>query len=88
MPSPRFALLLAQKLDPEFHALIASCLLVHEGRNYLFGSRVEHLGNFVEFHIIEDGKPDWPVQIPVGYVLAIADMSKPQAGPGFLSDIR
>lgn len=83
-----FAILLAPHLDSEFLALIASCLRVHEGRNYLYGSQVDHLGNFVQFHIIEDGKPDWPVQIPVGYVVAIADMSKPHAGPGFLSDIR
>jgi len=88
MATTVFALLLAPDLDAEFLALISSCLRVHEERNYLYGSRVEHLGNFVEFHIIEDGKADWPVQIPVRFVVAIADMSRPQAGPGFLSGIQ
>lgn len=85
MSSTRFALLLHPNAPQEFLSLVSSCLRIHNEERYLYGSKVEHIGGFVEFHIIEKDRPDWPVQIPVGYIVAIADMSKHQAVPGFLS---
>lgn len=80
------ALILWEPVRPELLALLDGYIHTSHNLSYLLCSNVEPLGAFVLAHAVKDkDTPSWPVQIPVGCVAAIADMSKPKAGPGFLS---
>ncbi len=82
-----FAVVLQKVLPPELVSLMDGYLHNEGGLLYLHCSSIEHFGNFVFVSVVkgnEDLAP-WPVQIPVCFVIAIADMSVPHAGPGFLS---
>jgi hypothetical protein len=86
MPNLDFAVVLRQDLPEEFISLMDGYINNEGGLLYLHCRSIEHLGPFIMISAVKDSSsPQWPIQIPVGYVIAIADMSVPHAGPGFLS---
>ncbi len=87
MTRHRFALVLHPSVPQEFLALMAGYIRKTRSLTYLACDGIEHLGSFVLASVVgKNNKHPWPIQVPVGYVIAIADMSKPRAGLGFLSD--
>lgn len=86
MIPPRYGLILRQPISLELVSLFGNHIHAWNNVSYLLCSNVEPLGNFVLAQVIKDkDSPPWVVHIPVGCVAAIADMSEPHAGPGFLS---
>lgn len=54
---------------------------------YLFADKVEHVGAFLLVGAFRaSDKSVWDIQIPISSVVSIADMSRPTAPPGFVSD--
>jgi len=81
-----FAVFLHESLPKPFLELIGNYLHDVVGHQFLSAVEVVHLGAFLECHLvesIEDKKP-WVVQMPIGYVLAIADMQEGKHSLGFL----
>lgn len=80
-----YAVILQSNAPAELLALLGDYLQVAQGQNYVFAVSVEPAGYFLELGLFRKGdKGPWMMQIPVAYVLAIADVSKKLAGPGFL----
>jgi hypothetical protein len=80
-----YAVFLNESLPNPFLELISCYLHNIVGQQFLSAADVVHLGAFLECHLIEnaqDNKP-WVVQIPIGYVLAIADMQDGKHSFGF-----
>jgi hypothetical protein len=69
---------------------LASYVHEWEGKlSYILCTSVDPSGYFVEMtmmvHGSDDDAEDWVFQLPVSYVIGIADMSKRHTGPGFHS---
>lgn len=82
-----FVVMIRKEIPQEFLSLLVDYIHNEGGLFYLHCSSIELLGNFVLVSAIKssnEGLP-WPVYIPAGYVITIADLSVPKAAPGFLS---
>lgn len=88
MPNHAYAIFFREPILPELLSLLGGYIHTSNNLSYIACNSVEHLGAFVLATVIKNKKDTypWPVQIPVGCVLAIADLSKPNSGPGFLWD--
>jgi hypothetical protein len=81
-----YAVILQASLPKELLSVLDEYLMPPAGGLlYVIAAQVSPGPYFVELEMLRtrDREP-WLVQIPLGYVLAIAQMSEPTAGPGFL----
>jgi hypothetical protein len=80
-----YAVFLHESLPKPFLELISGYLHNVVGQKFLSVAEVVHLAAFLECHLIENAedKKPWVVQIPIGYVLAIADMQEGKHSLGF-----
>lgn len=81
------AVILHASTPPEFRALIGDLLHQKGERSFFFALECVPAGFFLECHVVKD-KTDsnpWKIQIPPGYVLAIADMRGDKHPLGFLT---
>lgn len=87
MPKHNFAVILRKDIPQEFLALMDGYSHNEGGILYIHCTGIEFVGAFVLVSAVKADKDSlaWPVHMPLGYVIAIADMSVPHAGPGFLS---
>ena len=86
-PKTLFAVVLNSRASPELLALVVDYLQVHDPRmKFLLCTDTVQNGNFLHCELVQNktGKL-WRIRIPVETVAAIADLSKGQASPGFLS---
>ena len=76
-----------QKLSPpELLEVVKDYLSTVQHLNFVLCSEVNPSGAFLECHLVKninDNNP-WIVQIPIGYVLSVADMRKGKHPLGFL----
>jgi hypothetical protein len=89
MAKQAYAVILHSGVPPEFLSLMdGGHLQEAKGLTYLLCNRIENIGNFVVADVLNDKNSSWMVHIPVGYIVAIADLSEPNSAPGFLSAAR
>lgn len=86
-PKNLFAVVLNSRASPELLALVVDYLQVHDPRmKFLLCTDTAQNGNFLHCELVQNtsGKL-WRIRIPVETVAAIADLSKGQSPPGFLT---
>lgn len=83
-----YAVFLYKTLPEEFLVVTAGYLRQKDALSYLFASQVQQTGAFLECVLVtsrQDTCP-WKIQLPLGYVIAIADMSEDRHRIGFLQE--
>lgn len=84
MVKKMYAVLLNANTPPELFTLLTPARVQQlEGMTYILCSDVQDTGYYLLAHVLKADSA-WPIRIPHGYVIAIADMSEPLVRPGFL----
>jgi hypothetical protein len=86
MATRLYAVVLHSQSPPELLALVEDYLHVHDSRmKFLLCSNIEPVGTFLHCELVQnETRKLWCIQIPISFVVAIADLSKGQSPPGFL----
>lgn len=82
-----YAVMLHPNAPKELLEMLKKYVQIHTPVSFLISSSVEPLGHFLELEILGTGGMEpWKIQIPVSYVLAIAEAikDKEKMRPGFL----
>jgi len=81
------AVVLDARSPPELFALVKDYLQTHDpSMRFLLCTSIEPVGAFLHCELLQtETRKLWRIQIPLAYVVAIADLSKDQSPPGFLS---
>jgi len=84
--TPSYAVMLHPDAPKELLEMLERYVHIHQPVSFLIAANVEPLGHFLEVEMFgkDDKEAPWKIQIPVSYVLAIADVSKSKIRPGFL----
>lgn len=87
MADQLYAVVLNSRSPPELFALLSDYLQEQDKRmKFLLCSSIEPVGAFLHCELLQnDTRKLWRVQIPLGCVVAVADLSKGQSPPGFLT---
>jgi len=87
MKSPLFAVVLNSGCPPELFALLKDYIQSQDpSMKFVLCSKVTDFGSFLRCNLVQNktNKLGW-VQIPMGYIVAIAELSQGKLPPGFLS---
>lgn len=87
MAKQYYGVALHQETPTAFLDMFAAYLAFWNGTPHFYSGSIEHVGQFLEltaFPTDESGEA-WKIMIPVGYVIAIVDMTEGKHPPGFLS---
>lgn len=86
----RYAVIINSQAPSDFFALVKDYLRTHDPEmKFLLCSKVEQDGSFLACELIQNESHKlWHIQIPIGFVVAIADLEKDQTPIGFLADIK
>ncbi len=82
-----YAVVLDSSSPPELFALVKDYLQTQDpSMRFLLCTSIEPVGAFLHCELLQnDTRKLWRIQIPLGCVVAIADLSKGQSPPGFLT---
>ncbi len=85
----RYAVVIHSQAPSDFLALVRDYLRTHDPEmKFLLCSKVEEVGSFLACELIQNESHKlWRIQIPIGLVVAIAELEKDQTPIGFLADI-
>ena len=83
-----YAVFLHQSSPRELMELVSGYLHDVAGQIFISAVDIQHVNSFVQCHLAEDANDNepWVVQIPIPYILAIADVRKGKHAPGFLNE--
>ncbi len=82
-----YVVFLQQTASADILEVVANYLQSRKTLRYLFCRQVEQAGYFLACELVKNDKDTspWKLQIPLGYVLSIADMRGDQHPLGFLN---
>ncbi len=86
----RYAVIIDSEAPRDFLALVKDYLRTHDPEmKFLLCSKAEQIGSFLACELIQNESHKlWRIQIPINFVVAIAELEKDQAPIGFLADIK